>query len=145
MDTMKPISKAALQVFRKLATGLKEPGTANKIDNAKGAFMAVSIDLLQRHHHGPAGTYELYAVAHRYELNGDLVPDPDVEFLAVRDHTGAVAAVYPLAIDHGMGRYRRHAWLKADLTPDRLAPAAQKDLATFCSVWFKNIKEQQGL
>lgn len=51
----------------------------------------------------------------------------------VRDHNGSIGAAYPLAIDHGMGRYRRHAWLKADLTPDRVAPAAQKDLAAFCS------------
>jgi hypothetical protein len=78
-------------------------GDANKIDNAGGAFIEVAVD----HPACDARGGSLYAVAHRYEVNADLVPDPDVEFYVVDDPAQpGDKAIYPTAIDHGpLGYY----------------------------------------
>jgi hypothetical protein len=54
-------------------------GDAKKLDNARGSFIAVAVDYLQ----GDSRRGALYAVARSYEVNGDLIPDPDVEFFVV--------------------------------------------------------------
>lgn len=138
---MKSLNPAAIKVFSKLIEKLKEPGDADKIDKSEGTFMPVGIDFLQRFPNG----METYAVAHRFEQNGDLVPDPDVEFL-VQKRDEKVVSVWPLAIDHPPPFvYRRHVELAEDGKPERLNLRGQADLATFCSVWMKNIQLQQEL
>jgi len=79
----------------------------------------------------------VYALAHRYELNGDLVPDPDVEFYVCK------IGVYPMAIDQILG-YRRVAQLTGDGGMSA-KPREQADLAAFCNLWLANIKQQQRL
>jgi len=103
--------------------------------------MAVSIDHLGVSHWG-----SLYAVAHRYEVNGDLVPDPDVEFYVVDDPAApAGMAIYPTAIDHGLLGYHRHAHFDSQGRTIRVSRRRQASLATFCDGWMKNIASQQRL
>jgi len=110
--------------------------------------MAVSVDYLMGDRMRPGGERcgSLYAVAHRYEANGDLVPDPDVEFYVVDDITEpGRKAVYPTAIDHGpMGYHRRVEFDDAGY-PARFSRRGQADLASFCNLWMRNIAAQQGL
>ena len=113
---------------------------ARTVDNARGTFMPVTVDCLR-----VARSGSLYAVAHRFEQNGDLCPDPDVEFLVTDDPLQPGAkAVYPTAIDQTFG-YRRYVELDVDGNPVRLNRAGQADLASFCTMWMRNIKGQQGL
>jgi hypothetical protein len=49
---------------------------------------------------------------------------------------------YPTAIDQALG-YRRVVDLDG-LRVKTFYPAAQRDLASFCNGWMKNIKDQQG-
>jgi hypothetical protein len=138
---MRPLNRTAARVFSSLIEGLAA-GDAKRIDNASGAFMAVSIDCLVGGPKGPS----LYAVAHRYELNGDLVPDPDVEFYVVDDpQCPGARAIYPTAIDHGALGYYRHVHLDGSLQPVRVASKGQAALARFCDEWMSNIAAQQRL
>lgn len=143
---MKTLNKSATKIFLKLIEGLN-PGDGRKIDNSSGTFMAVGIDCLDKRPYPghPMTEIELYAVAHRYELNGDLVPDPDVEFYVVRTAPDSVS-VTPTAIDlGGIFGYRRYVFFGNDGTPSKLNKKMQADLAMFCNDWMRNIKEQQEL
>lgn len=127
---MKLLNRTATRTFLQLVAGLA-PGQARRIDNAAGAFMAVSVDFLREE-----GGARFYAVAHRYEQGGDLVSDPDVEFWVVGE------MVAPVAIDQAPG-YRRHVEFE-DGRAVRMYRRGQADLADFCNVWMRNIREQQG-
>jgi hypothetical protein len=137
---MRRLGRRATKVFLALIAGIPV-GDAKKVDNASGAFMAVSVDFLTR---SPSGA--MYAVAHRYEVNGDLVPDPDVEFYVVDDPLEPDAkAIYPTAIDHGPLGYHRHVHFDSAGQPARVTSRGQAGLARFCDDWLRNIAEQQGL
>ncbi len=145
---MRKLGPKAARIFLHLVDGLA-PGEAKTIDNAGGAFMAVSIDCLQAARMAPDGEEAgaLYAIAHRFEANGDLVPDPDVEFYVVTDPAEkAGKAIYPTAIDHPppIG-YRRYVEFGSDGLPDAIHRRGQADLARFCDTWIRNIAAQQGL
>jgi len=144
---MRRLSPFATKAFVTLVDGLAA-GEARKLDHAPGAFMAVSVDCLSLIRRiggdGPGGA--VYAIAHRYEVNGDLVPDPDVEFYVTDDSDDPSGkAVYPTAIDHGPMGYHRHVELDAAGHPMRCARRGQADLAKFCETWMRNIARQQRL
>ena len=144
---MTKLNRTATKIFLKLVDGLIA-GHARKIDNTRGAFMAVSVDYLtaDRTRSNGAGCGSLYAIAHRYEVNGDLVPDPDVEFYVVDDVLEpGQKAVYPTAIDHGPMGYHRHVDFDEAGQPARFARRGQADLASFCNAWMRNIASQQRL
>lgn len=67
----------------------------------------------------------LIAVAHYYEQNGDLCPDPDVEFLITPQGWA------PTAI--------RYAFGDASYVDN---PGGQAELAQFCETWASNIEHQ---
>lgn len=136
---METLSTPATKVFTKLVTELKL-GEGKKL-NRSPAFMPVDIDFLNQYN----DNLETYAVAHRFVMNGDLVPDPDVEFLVYRAG-GVVQRVWPLAIDHPPPFvYRRHVSLDINGQPYCINEKGQADLAAFCSLWMLNIQEQQSL
>jgi Domain of unknown function (DUF6908) len=141
---MRKLGAKATNIFNTLVDGLLV-GHARKLDNAPGTFMAVSIDCLMGDR-APSRSGSLYAIAHRYEANGDLVPDPDVEFYVVDDvDAPGGKAVYPAAIDHGPLGYYRYIHFDSVSQPVRVAPRGQAELARFCDVWLRNIAFQQGL
>jgi hypothetical protein len=144
---MNKLNTTATKIFLKLVDGLLA-GEARKIDNARGAFMAVSVDFLIGDRMRPSGARcgSLYAIAHRYEVNGDLLPDPDVELYVVDDiiEPGR-KAVYPTAIDHGPMGYHRFVEFDEAGHPNRFSRRGQADLARFCNLWMNNIAEQQRL
>jgi hypothetical protein len=126
---LRKLDDRATKLFATLVAGLTV-GDAKKLDNARGTFMAVSIDFLMGANAGRS--WGLYAIAHRYLANGDLIPDPDVEF-------------YVVAIDHGPLGYHRYAAVASTGEPTLLNHRGQSDLARFCDVWMRNIASQQGL
>ena len=144
---MRKLNDRATKIFMTLVEGLRV-GDARKLDNARGAFMAVSVDFLVGEELRPASgpPWALYAIAHNYLANGDLIPDPDVEFYVVDDlDRPAEKAVYPIAIDHGPLGYHRYADLGRTGRLANMRPQGQADLARFCDVWMKNIAAQQRL
>ena len=135
---MRCLTKRAERIFRQLVAGLTDAGEARRIDNAGAGYMAVSIDVLSVDRHTVAGRewYEMIvAVAHNYVQEGDVMADPDVEFLVTP------AGVAPLSFQQDPGIYRRWAW--KDKGGWRYNKRGQADLAVFCSQWMQNIKDQQ--
>lgn len=126
---MKHLNKATQKIFETLVEGL-EPGQSRKVDNAPGVYMAVHVERLSK---------DTYAVAHYYERNGDLVPDPDMEFWVAE--TGAV---FPIAIQMSMGYYQK-ALVFEDGKLKGYHPRALAEQVSFTTMWFRNIREQQGV
>ena len=131
---MKHINDKSEAIFRKLTEGLVKVGDHRKIDNAPGAFMAVSVEIIGRSGLGP-----LVSVAHYYEQNGDLMRDPDVVFLI-----GADRHVYPISFrQDNLGIYLEAAYVEDGVWKVRVK--MQADLCSFCNMWMRNIDDQQQL
>lgn len=133
---MKTLNKSASRTFAKLLQGLQLPGDARKIDTANGSFMPVSVDFLANE-----GGTRFYSVAHYYERNGDLCPDPDVQFAVIG--SGAGELVIPFSITQTFG-HRDHVRFDGG-RPTTYNPGGQADLTSFCNMWLKNIRAQQHL
>lgn len=126
----KTLARTAAAVLHELTAGLN-PGDARKIDRGLG-FMSVHVECLHS-----SGLGLLFSVAHYYEQNGDLVPDPDVVFL----HTAG--GWIPVSFQNSLA-YRVGAHFHEDGTIE-IDEKEQSDLVTFCNQWMRNIREQQGL
>jgi len=126
---MKAISKSAKKVMDILTEGLIELGDHKTIDNAKGSFMAVHVELIDFEALG-----RFFSVAHYYEQNGDLMRDPEMVFVRASDGN-----YYPTY-------FRQDPYLEQfSVRGTKFIPKMQADHAKFAGIWMKNIKEQQGL
>lgn len=128
---LKPLSPQAQVVFDHVTHGI-EIGSARKIDNAPGAFMAVSIDRLTERH---------YSIAHNFIQNGDVMADPDMTFFKAAD-----GKVYACTFQQdSLAVYR----VGLDITPEGVIEhenaREQQGQAEFANDWMKNIADQQGL
>lgn len=132
---MKALDTKARAVMEILIEGL-QIGGHRVIDNAKGAFMAVHIEKLRETEQGT-----LFSVAHYYEQNGDLMRDPDMEFLKVG------VDFYPVYFrqDGGGARETEAAVYDSDGKIESYDLKVQAKLASFADQWMRNIKEQQNL
>lgn len=126
---MRAINKKATAILTSIVEGM-EPGTSKRIDNTDGTYMPLSVERLTENH---------YSMAHYFEQNGDLVPDPDMEF-----YRGEDGKFYPVAIQMSTGYYQR----AINFDGDKVAgfyPRAQREQAVFAAQWLDNVKSQQGL
>jgi len=131
---MKSLNAEAYAVFHKLIEGLDDLGDARKIDNTDGAFMPVHVDFLWQNKHG-----RVFAVAHHYIQNGDVMQDPDMTFLVTEQ------GIYPLTFQQdNLAIYQEAAGIENGqfVTYDA---KLQADLAAFADQWMMNIKVQQDL
>lgn len=125
-----PLNKKATAIFKTLIDGL-EPGQCRRF-KADGPWMRLSIERL---------TERTYSIAHYFEQNGDLVPDPDMELVYVPH----MDTFYPTSIQHSFGRRLVAIELNRDESIKGVRPATQRDIASFAnSTWFPNIVHQRG-
>ena len=132
---MKAINKKAKKVMDMLTEHIGEGNGHKKIDNTKGAFMTVHVEYITRCSLGP-----IYSIAHYYEQNGDLMRDPDMEFIK-----GSDGEYYPISFWQDAPPIRNEVvvWKDGEITG--WMGKEQAELVTFANTWLKNIKEQQGL
>ena len=132
---MKALSVKAREVMDLLTKGLHVEGH-HVFDNAKGAYMAVHVEKLRLTEQGA-----LYSVAHYFEQNGDLMRDPDMEFLKIGDD------YYPVYFrqDGGLACEQEAVVYGPGGRIDGYKPKMQADMAVFANQWMKNIKEQQKI
>ena len=132
---MKAINQRAKKVMDKLTEGLDEIDNHKKVDNTKGAFMPAVVERI-----GKCDLGQIYSIAHYYEQNGDLMRDPDMEFLK-----GADGEYYPISFWQDAPLKRDEVVVWKDGTIVGYNEKGQAELVTFANKWMKNIKEQQGL
>lgn len=130
---LRPVSRRAAAVFEAIISKIPDGSDSVKIDEAPGTFMALYVARVLKNEHGV-----IYSFAHRYESHGDLVGDPIVDLLRTTDGNW-----YPLSFENVFG-HRQYVEFRDDGTVgvDR---RQQRDLASFCGTWTRNIAEQQGL
>lgn len=133
---MTPLNAATAKILDTLTQGLGNPYEGEvshkKLDNAKGTYMAVSVERLSPNR---------YSVSHYFEQNGDLVPDPDMEFFRAPE-----GGWYPVSIQHATGHYARALELdEGERKPVRWYPGVYQDLRSFATMFLRNVREQQGL
>lgn len=121
------VNQKAAAILDRLTDGM-EPGTVKKVDN-NSTFMALSVARL---------TDNLYSMAHYFEQNGDICPDPDMTFLKTSDgwvpvDLTQIVGAYTLAVEHD----------GVEVTGYR--PRALRELKSFAAMWLNNIKSQQGV
>ena len=126
---MRTVSKTAAAVLDTITADM-DPGQARRIGEKGGAFMQVVVERL---------TESSYSVAHYYEQNGDLCPDPDMEFLRLGRGQWA-----PIAITQWSGR-REALRLDGDEKITHWSPRLLADLCSFTTTWMRNIGRQQDL
>jgi hypothetical protein len=134
---MKAINQRAKKVMDLLIDGvIMDAAESKKIDNTEGTFMPVHVEAVMECSLG-----KVYSVAHYYEQEGDLMRDPDMEFIL-----GGDGEFYPISFwqDSPLIRDEPLTWGSygelVSYNVDR-----QAALVTFANTWMKNIKEQQGL
>jgi hypothetical protein len=127
---MKPICTAATVLMDKLTQDVKEDAP-KKLEAEP--YMALTIEWI-----GSVELGEMYSVAHYYAQNGDLMRDPDVEFIKAKDGN-----YYPISYrQDGLGIDQQTVIFKEGGIIKSVYYSAQKQLATFCNEWFRNIKQQ---
>ena len=135
MQAIKPLSKPALAVFRVLTDGIRNVGDHRKINNngEDSGIMAVCVEGVGT---TPQGAL-IVSIAHYYEQNRELMADPEVTFVVARND-----CVFPISYKQdGLGIDREYVRWEGDEVFWNLK--AQNDLASFCTNWMRNIKEQQ--
>ncbi len=130
---VRPVSQSARKILEQLVEGLDEPGASKKIDKSNGVYMAVCVERVEETQHGP-----VFSLAHYFEQNRDLVPDPDVTLLRAID-----GDFFPLSYQDARV-YR----LSVELASEggvRVDRKRQADLVHFVARWLRNVKQQQEL
>lgn len=133
---MRFINQKARKVAALLLQKAQENGGHLKLDNSGGAFMAVIVEVLRE---TQWGTH--FAIAHYYKQNGDLCPDPDMEFI----RTKFGGEILPVEIRQTFGTREGVAEYDETGRPKRIYPRAIREMAVFAGMWMENIKHQQGL
>lgn len=111
-----------------------------KIGNGKPDFMAVAVKRIYEVDFG-----SVYSVTHYYELNGDLMCDPDVEFLKVVHESDAL--YFPLTFRRDSMAINQRAMVFENIDGKTMSSCnhkVQADLVSFCNQWMCSIKSQQG-
>lgn len=145
-------SQIGMQAKALFAALLNELGNNNyvKIDNSNDNFMPLTVERVGANITGPLGNGYLISLAHHFKQMGDLMRDPEVVFLVVdnRKQPGELEmlGVYPQELTQdNMGIYKLLITIDDTNTVKNFAPKIQQDVAQFCSMWFKNIRFQQGI
>jgi hypothetical protein len=126
---MRAVNKKAKEVLDILT---EEPQV---LDNGGPGIMAVHVEKLFTI---DAGT--VWSVAHYYKQNGDMMRDPDIEFLKGNDGN-----YYPLSYRQDPFIYQEAVVWSPSGQIEGYRPKLQKDIASFVGGWMKNIRQQQNL
>lgn len=106
------------------------------IDTGGPGIMAVHVEKVLTIPAGP-----IYSVAHYYQQNGDMMRDPDIEFLKGKDGN-----YYPISYrQDGLGIYQEVIEWGETGEIVGYRPKMQKDIAVFAGDWMENIRQQQRM
>lgn len=141
------LGKTATKTFEKITSMMNEGYL--KLDNSPGSFMPLSVELVDDDYRTSIGNGKLISLAHYYEQNGDLMQDPEIVFFVLDKRTDQqkdieLLKVYPATyVMAGLGIYDEMLINKDGKT--MVKAKNQRECASFCNMWFKNIIDQQNL
>jgi len=129
---MKPMTLRASMILNAIVEAM---GTGDHVKLKRSeAYMALSVDRLG------GDLEERFSLAHNRIVNGDVCPDPDVEFMRSPD-----GFWYPTAMTDSFGRYTRAIVSTRAGMPEQYSPRAYESIRSFCEMWMKNLVEQQSI
>jgi hypothetical protein len=121
------------RIYRNLIAALGHGDDPHRWPDAwkleKEPYQTLHVDVLER-----SGDAVTIALAHYYEQNGDLVPDPDME---IRLNFTTRTAV-PLSFQNGL------VYTRVEGVDGQPNPKALVSLTSFLSSWVRNIAEQHS-
>ena len=121
---MRAINQQAKKVMDVLTEDIEGMDGHRTIDNTKGTFMPVHVERVNECELG-----QLFSVTHYYEQNGDLMRDPDMEFIK-----GGDGEYYPISFWQDVPLIRDEAvrWGEGEIVDVKLK--AQAKLVTFANM-----------
>lgn len=135
---MKTLNKQSTATFVKLLEMAKANEGHIKIDNTKGFFMPVCVEIIEE-----TENLVKVSVAHYYEQNGDLMADPEMCFEAFSQKDNFFVMPYYFKQD-SLGIEQQSIVYK-DKKIHSVYPRMQSNHASFANMWMKNIKNQQKI
>lgn len=138
-------TKTANKTLLTLTNDLNEENRSKKIDNGRNGIMAVSVEYLTQSVNG-----DLFSISHNYEQNGDLMRDPEIVFLRKTNYLAKSEnesfVFIPISFQQdNLGIYREHFTYDESGKITGRYTHRLKDCIQFCTLWMRNIKQQQGL
>ena len=126
----KPLDPKSKAILERVTQGLASPGeegSARKIEDptGTGVYLPLSVERIDD---------DRFSLAHYFEQNGDLVPDPDIEFIREKGEW------YPAAASLAIGQYR----VAIEETEDgrlRLWRQEYRGLVDLAKTMLKNIEQ----
>lgn len=123
----------------------KEEEDYIKVNNSD-SYMPVVVEILNRNEHNMLGRLEHVSIAHYGEQNGDLMADPDMEFLLWNPKGNDDAYVFPMSFHNDyVGYSDLGIEINNELVPTKFSKEKVAEYIDFCNMWMNNIREQQGL
>jgi len=123
---MKHVNATGKAILDALARHVREPGDSYRME--REPYMPLVISRL---------TDTVYSLGHYGEQNGDLMADPEIEFLH-----GVDGEWYPFSyLNHYVGKLQVAAEFERGRVK-RFNPRAQAEMAQFANMWLKNVKSQ---
>lgn len=136
---IKKLSKKQTEIFKVLMEKAeKAEDKAIKLD-AEGGFMPLNVEILYRTQVN-GETTPVLALAHYFEQNGDLVPDPDMEVMYIPSKN----SVLPISYQNQIA-YTRALFFDPEAKKWKGHPEKINDLVGFLGMWLENIAQQQEL
>ena len=131
---MKTLNAQATATLNKLLSML-ENGYV-KIDNTNGSFMPVSVEEISNNEH-----YMILSVAHYFEQNGDLLADPEMQFI----HNKDLNVYIPFYFKQDNIGLEEESIIIENGEIKGYKIKMQVDHTAFANLWLSNIKQQQNL
>jgi len=125
----------AKRLMDRLTTGLSWDGKSRKIDNKPGIFMPLYIGVAYETALG-----KVYYLAHYGEQNGDLMTDPEMHFLKMRNKE-----YYPVFYRNDYVGIAEQSLTVYEDGKAEIRRIAQEDQTSMANTWLRNIRQQQGL
>lgn len=135
---MKILNKQSTAILNKLFDLAKANKGNIKLDNSKGDFMPLVVEILEE-----VENRAKVSLAHYYEQNGDLMADPEMCFLIKKDKLGCMVVPYYYKQDN-LGIERESVRFENGECKGYY-PKMQADQTQFANIWMKNIKCQQKI
>lgn len=140
---MQKLNQSATKIFCRL---LKKLEGKNYLKIVIPEYMPLVIEQLQQDIKTPVGEGRLYSLCHYFELNGDLMRDPEMCFIMVDNRTEPkdyiAVGIYPqLYRLDSLGLYEECIRIEYAKVTNCIT-AWQKGHCSFANTWLKNIAQQ---